>query len=166
MSKARRDLRSGQAEQSNNTKETFNNRRGHNAVAVPFSGGALHCRYATPSHPHALRNRKPKACSTIESLQASRCLLQLRVASRLSHVASGNHKNTHNTHTHPRRIARQHAEAGRRSTRGSMRLEVKARSKGVRGRRIMPKKSTPARRTEQENNTCITKKREIIFWSF
>ena len=30
---------SSQAGQSNKTKETFSNRRGHNAVAVPFSGG-------------------------------------------------------------------------------------------------------------------------------
>ena len=92
---------------------------------------------AASSHPHALR-----ACSSFESLRP--------FGSRLSHVASGNHKNTHNTRTHPRRIARQHAEAGRRSTRGSMRREVKARPKGVRSRRITP----------------ALQKREIIFWSF
>ena len=61
---------SSQAGQSNHAKKIIN-RRGHNAVAVPFSGGALHCRYATPSHPHALR-----ACSSFESLRASRMSLR------------------------------------------------------------------------------------------
>ena len=44
-----------------------------------------------------------------------------------------NNRREHNTRTHHRRIVRQHSEAGRRSTRGSMRLEVNARPKGVRG---------------------------------
>ena len=101
VSTARRDVRTARRG-SRIMPKKFNNRRGHNAVAVPFSGGALHCRYATPS-------------------------LSLRIP-----------KNTHNTRTHPRRIARQHAEAGRRSTRGSMRREVKARPKGVRSSRITP----------------------------
>ena len=67
-------------------------------------------------------------------------------ASASSQAGQSNHakkiinRREHNTRTHPRRIARQRSEAGRRSTRGSMRREVKARQKGVRSSRIRPKK--------------------------
>ena len=38
-------------------------------------------------------------------------------SARASHISLGIPKNPHNTHTHPRRIARQHSEAGRRGSR-------------------------------------------------
>ena len=91
----------------------------------------------------------PKKSATAGGTTLSLCPFpagRQAVAAASSLSLRGITKNPHNTHTHPRRIARQHLEAGRRSTRGSMRLEVKARPKGVRSSRITPKKhSTTAR---------------------
>ena len=74
----------------------------------------------------------------------------LRRGSRIKPKETFNNRREHNTRTHPHRIARQRSEAGRRSTRGSMRLEVKARPKGVRSSRITPKNSA---RFQPHNHT-------------
>ena len=137
MSTARRDVRTARRGSRITPKKHSTTAGGTTLSLCPFPAGRQAVAAAS-SHPHALRRLaqpsslcKPLgACSSFESLRP--------FGSRLSHVASGNHKNTHNTRTHPRRIARQHAEAGRRSTRGSMQLDVKARPKGVRSRRITP----------------------------
>ena len=77
--------------------------------------------------------------------QRCRCALFRRsvtLSLRNTLAVAQDSKKPHNTRTHPRRIVHQRSEAGRRSTRGSMRLEVKARPKGVRSSRIRPKENT------------------------
>ena len=74
VSTARRDVRTARRGSRRKPKKHSTTAGGTTLSLCPFPAGRQAVAAAS-SHPHALRNRKPKACSTIESLQASRCLL-------------------------------------------------------------------------------------------
>ena len=115
----------------------ISNRRGHNAVAVPFSGGPPGCRrgflaVASGNHKKPTQHPHPSPPHSSPTLRSGQ-------AGQSNHAKKIINRREHNTRTHHRRIVRQHAEAVRRSTRGSMRLEVNARPKSVRSSRTHTK---------------------------
>ena len=78
-------------------------------------------------------------------------------SARASRISLGIPKNPHNTHTHPRRTARQHSEAGRRGM--CNKATTKALNKPP-GSRIKPHPAKNPHSPENPNPTCAQTKTE------